>query len=201
MTQVKSRPQISRTELTSDRRGSADVVPFRSSYRVSPSPSARPWQARRAARSAPANPAPATAQRARGLYPGPCRQTGPLRAGGVLDRDRHRDRARHMVGGDRDLFRVPRRRPHPADRTPGGDAIRLRRPHRRTARQGRSHHQPSVARPGTVRPETRPGHASADRAGIARHGAGRHSGLQVTGSIRPPSRGAAPTEPPAFGHT
>ena len=43
--QVKSRPQISRAELSSDRRGSADVVSFRSSYRVSPAPSPRPRQA------------------------------------------------------------------------------------------------------------------------------------------------------------
>ena len=37
---VKSLPQVSRTELLSDRRGSADVVPFRSIFRVPPAPSA-----------------------------------------------------------------------------------------------------------------------------------------------------------------
>ena len=33
--------------------------------------------------------------------------------------------ARHVVGGDRHLFRVSRRRPDPADRPSGRDAIRL----------------------------------------------------------------------------
>ena len=106
----------------------------------------------------------------------PCRQAGPVRPRGVLDRGRHHRRARHVVGGDRHLFRVSRRRPDPADRPPGRDAIRLRRPHRRTARQGRPHHQPPVARSGTVRPETRPDHAPPDRAGIARHRARRDPG-------------------------
>ena len=110
------------------------------------------------------------------LHPRPRRQAGPVRTGGVLDRGRHGDGARHVVGRDRDLFRVSRRRSDPADRAPGGDAIRLRRPHRRTARQGRSHHQPPVARSGTVRPEARPDHAPPDHAGIARHRARRHSG-------------------------
>ena len=110
------------------------------------------------------------------LHTRPCRQTGAVRSGCVLDRGRHGDRARHVVGGDSDLFRVPRRRADPADRSPGRDAIRLRRPHRRTARQGRSHHQPSIARSGTIRPEARPDHAPPDHAGIPRHGARRHSG-------------------------
>ena len=172
---VKSPRQFSRTELVSDRRGSADVVPFRSSFRVPPAPSLRttagaaPRVRRRIMRCAHLG---AGAGR---LHDRPCRQAGPLRTGGVLDRGRHRHGARHVVGGDRDLFRVPRRRPDPADRPSGRDAIRLRGPHRRTARQGRSHHQPPVARPGAVRPEARPDHAPPDRAGIARHRARRHS--------------------------
>ena len=111
------------------------------------------------------------------LYHGTCRQTGPVRSGGVLDRGRHGDGARHVVGRDRDLFCVPRRRSHPADRAPGGNAIRLRRPHRGTARESGPHHQPPIAGSGTIRPETRPGHASPDHAGIARRGAWRHSGF------------------------
>ena len=101
------------------------------------------------------------------------------------------DRARHVVGGDRDLFRVSRRRADAADRPPGRDAIRLRGPHRRIARQGRPHHQPPVARPGTVRPEARPDHAAPDRARIARHRARRHPG-RVASPDRSGRRRGAP---------
>ena len=103
------------------------------------------------------------------LHHCPRRQAGAVRAGGVLDRRRHGHRARRVVGRDRDLFRVPRRRADAVDRATGGHAIRLRRPDRRTARQGRSHHQPPAARSGAVRPEARSDHAAPDHAGIPRH--------------------------------
>ena len=164
-----------RTELLSDRRGSADVVPFRSLFREPQTPSTRPRQGIPSPPGKCSRLGPGTAG-ARGLHPRSRRQTGAVRSGGVLDRDRHRDVARDVVGRDRDLFRVSGRRPYPADRTPGGDAVCLRGPHRRTARQGRSYHQPAVARSGTVRPEARSDYAPADHAGIARDCAGRHSG-------------------------
>ena len=163
-----------RTEPLSDRRGSADVVSFRSLFRVSAPPFPRPWQGIHA--PPPGGPRCGLRGQTGGerLYAGPCRQAGPLWARRVLDRGRHGDSAWHVVGGDRDLFCLSRRRSDAADRPPGGDAIRLRGPDRRVARQGRSHHQPPVARPGTVRPETRPDHAAPDRARIAGDGARRH---------------------------
>jgi len=71
-------------------------------------------------------------------------QAGPVRAGGILDRDR----TVTALGIGR-----PRRQPilrsvttcSPAHRAPGGDAVRLRGPDRGTAGQGGPHHQPPVA--------------------------------------------------------
>src|SRR5262249_53957078 len=67
----------------------------------------------------------------------------------------------------RHLFRFPRGRAHPADRAPGGDAIRLRGSHRGTARPGRPLFEPPVARPGAVRAKARPNSAPANGAGVA----------------------------------
>ena len=68
------------------------------------------------------------------------------------------------------------------------------------ARQGRSHHQPPIARSGTIRPEARTDHAPSDHAGIPRHARWAPFPTAVTGSIRSPSRGAAAAEPPASGY-
>ena len=73
----------------------------------------------------------------------------------------------------RHLFRLPRRRADPADRAPDRDAVRLRGPHRRTARPGRPHVEPTTPRPGTIRAEARPDRAAPDRVGIARRRAQR----------------------------
>ena len=79
------------------------------------------------------------------------RTSGPHRSGRVLDRRRHAGHHGRVVDRDRHLFRIPRGRADPPDRPPGRDAIRLRGPHRRIARAGRSHHQPAIARPGAIR--------------------------------------------------
>ena len=139
--------KLGRTDLSSDRHGSVDVVSFRSSVRASP-----------AARSGSANHPPAKqstchqAHRER-LHAGPCRQAGTFRACRFLDRGRHGDGARHVVSGHRHIFCVSRRRPDAADLTAGGNAIRLRRSDRGTSRQGRSCHQPATSGSGTVRSE------------------------------------------------
>src|ERR1700692_3299982 len=79
---------LSRTELMSDRRGSVDVVPFRSLFRVPPTPFPRPWSGVGAPPGDEPRGGPGAAPGGR-LHDRPCRQTGPVRTGGVLDRDRH----------------------------------------------------------------------------------------------------------------
>src|SRR3984957_2320525 len=101
---VKSPRQISRTELISERRGSADVVPFRSSYRVPPTPSSQPRQTACSPRGT--QPCRSARGGARGLHPRLRRQTGPVWTGGVLDRGRYGDDAWPVVGGDGNLFRI-----------------------------------------------------------------------------------------------
>src|SRR6202022_2494023 len=100
--------EFSRTELISGRRGGADVVPFGSLFRVSPTPFSRPWKVGGAPSGGNPCARPVTAGATRGLYAGPRRQAGPLWTCSLLDRGRYRDGARHVVGGDRDLFRVSR---------------------------------------------------------------------------------------------
>ena len=102
------------------------------------------------------------------------RAADPVRTGGVLDRRRHRRDLGRLVGHHRHLFRLQRRRAEGLDRAPGRAAIRLRRPHRRTARPDRPHHEPPIARSGAVRAEAQRFVAPPGSAGIARHGLERH---------------------------
>ena len=99
-----------------------------------------------------------------------------------------------VVDRHRNLFRLPRRRAHPPDRPPGRNAIRLRGPHRRIARAGRPHHQPAIARPGTIRAEAQRAAATADGVGAA-HARALGGDRRTTGSIRPRAQRIA--EPPA----
>ena len=101
----------------------------------------------------------------------PCRPAGAHRTGRVLDHRRLAGGDGRMVGRDRHLFRIPRRRADPPARAPGADAIRLRGPHRRSARPGRPAREPAVARPGAVREQARTDHAPPDAAGVALLGA------------------------------
>jgi len=52
----------------------------------------------------------------------------------------------------------------------------------------------AAARSGAIRPEARPGHAAPDHAGIRATALGAIPDASVTGSIRPPARGAAATD-------
>ena len=161
-----------------------------------PSPRARPE--RRRAAPPPVRPPPQ--RRRRRLHAGACRQAGPRRPGGVLDRRRHHRRARHVVGGHRHLFRLSRRRADPAGRPPGGDAIRLRRPHRRTAR-ARSTAPPAGScsiRNSSNRSSTRSS-AGRPRSSQRTTALGAMPDNAPTGSIRPPGRGAAARRPDASG--
>jgi len=101
--------------------------------------------------------------------------SSPGRSGCILDRGRHDRRARHVVGGNRHLFRVSRRR---VTRLIARQAemqyayedriAELRaKVDRTTSRQLLDQEQ--------FRPKTRPDHEAPDRAGIPRHCAGRHS--------------------------
>ena len=101
-----------------------------------------------------------------------------------------------LVGADRHLFRLSRRRAEASDRPPGGDAIRLRGPDRRIARAGRPHHQPTIARPGAIRAEARTRDAQAIHAGATRGDARLASRIiTTTGSI--PKGGRASEAPKA----
>src|SRR5205085_5899015 len=116
--------------------GSVDVEPA-----AAPQSRVRPWPDPRAA-AAPAR------YRPRRLDARPRWPAGARTAGRLLD---HRwiacDHGR-LVGGHRDLFRVPRRRADTAACTASPDAIRLRGPHRGPARAGRPRREPPVARSG-----------------------------------------------------
>ena len=93
---------------------------------------------------------------------------GAPRAGRVLDHRRLARRDGRMVGHHRHLFRVPRRRADAAARPPGADAIRLRGPHRGTARAGRQAREPPVARSGAGRRQARSDRAPSGDTGVAR---------------------------------
>ena len=152
------------------------------------------------ARAANASPARQPGRRRRRLHHRARRTADQVRTGGVLDRRRHRRDHGRLVGRDRDLFRLPRRRAQRAHRAPGRAAIRLRRPHRRTARADRPHHQPAIARPGAIRAESSTslpaGEATLE---LRADGAGRHrrsdrDRLDQRRGARP-ADAAAPQEP------
>src|ERR1700687_3169031 len=99
--------KFGRTELPSDRRGSADVEPFRSLFRTYPAPSST--RARQGSLASPGGEPgvglfPFTTRGGGRLYTRPRRQAGPVWSGGVLDRGRDGDHARHVVRRDWDLF-------------------------------------------------------------------------------------------------
>src|SRR6266511_1767328 len=103
----------------------------------------------------------------------PCRPPVAPRADRLLGGGRHTHRHGAVDHRHRHVFRLPRGRADAAHRPAGGDAIRLRGPHRRIARAGRPDFQPAAARPGTARAEARSDPAPAGGAGIARLGAER----------------------------
>src|SRR5205085_538842 len=115
---VKSRRKLSRTDAVSDRRGSADVVPFGSIFRISSiscAGSRKVW-------SAPPSCDGTIAPCEEWLHHPPRRQAGPVWPRGVLDPHRHGHRAWRLVGGNGHLFRISRRRADTADRASGGYA-------------------------------------------------------------------------------
>ena len=99
-----------------------------------------------------------------------------------------------LVDRDRNIFCLSRRRAHPAGRPAGGNAVRLRRPHRRIACAGRPHHQPATARSGAVRAEAQRARCSAKPVLEQRAAVLSNDGL-TTGSIRP-TRNSLPAEAP-----
>src|SRR5258708_12972741 len=108
--------KFGRTELLSDRRGSADVEPFRSLFRTYPAPSStRPCKGSLAppGDEPGVGPFPFTTRGGGRLYPRPRRQAGPVWSGGVLDRGRHGAHARHVVAPHPHLFPISPPRPHP----------------------------------------------------------------------------------------
>ena len=114
-----------------------------------------------------------------------------VRTGRVLDRCRHCRHHGRVVADGRNLFCIPRRCSSRPPRPTGRAAIRLRRPHRRTAGPARSHRQPAIARSGTIRAKARRPVAPSRNVGVASRGFDQAADPLTTGSIRPSVRGGS----------
>jgi len=120
-------------------------------------------------------------------------------AGRILDLRRHAGDHGGLVGGVRDLFRLPRRRAHAPDRAQAEMQFALRGPYRGDARASRPRDQPPAARSGPVRASARPALQAAGRVEarasslgawpIRRHGA-------IKPNARSPGAGDSPAAPP-----